>query len=142
MRTYLLSGQTRVSHENVILMANLGGSQIKKIACLLKETPDFHLQIEDMERTVGYHIPQDKVTMVEFSGPSVKDMPSYDPDIEISGLSLTIPSWRSSIERVQNTVDMKSITEVTREKLEVELLSLRDKIDTMLIAIREGNINE
>ena len=141
MCPHLLYGQARVSHENVILISNLGGSQIKKITYFLENSPDVHLQIEDIERVVGYHIPQSKTIIEEATRPSVKDMPAYDPDIEISGLSLTIPSWKSSIERVQNRVDMKSITETTRKKLEAELLLLRDKLDLMLSEIREEEIH-
>lgn len=69
--------------------------------------------------------------------PTVKDMPVRDPDGEIASLSLTIPSWNSSIERVFNKTNMEDISDKAKTQLRVELLTLRDSIDLILLAIEE-----
>ena len=73
--------------------------------------------------------------------PSVKDMPKPDPDGEVASLSLTIPSWNSSIGRVFNKTDMQEISDKAKTQLRVELLSLRDSIDLILLAIEEVSNN-
>lgn len=57
-------------------------------------------------------------------GKSIKDMPAYDPDAEISSLALTIPSWISSINRVRKTARLSETSEAAVEKLEDALGSL------------------
>ena len=69
--------------------------------------------------------------------PSVKDMPAYDPDAEITGLTLTIPSWSSSIDRTKNKADLSSISDNARVRLAEALAELQIKIAEMLDAIKE-----
>lgn len=68
---------------------------------------------------------------------SVKDMPAYDPDAEISSLALTVPSWVSSIDRTRSNANLRYISSNARRKLEKELLVLKETIDTMLAVIKE-----
>lgn len=73
--------------------------------------------------------------------PSVKDMPIYDPDGEVASLSLTIPSWNSSIDRIFTKTDMQEISDKAKTQLREELLALRDSIDLVLLAIEEVSDN-
>ena len=66
------------------------------------------------------------------TGPSVKDMPEYDPDAEISSLTLTIPSWKSSIERAKNTADLTIVSPRAKGDLAQALRELRNTIADML----------
>ena len=72
---------------------------------------------------------------------SVKDLPAYDPDGEVSSLSLTIPSWNSSIDRVFTKTDLHEISDKARAQLKTELLALRDSVDIILLAIEEASNN-
>lgn len=67
----------------------------------------------------------------------IKNMPKFDPDAEISSLSLTIPSWISSINRVKKVSGITGSTMGAREKLTVILHELRNSIDDMLDCIRK-----
>lgn len=58
------------------------------------------------------------------AGPSVKDMPEFDPDAEINSLALTIPSWVQSLKRTQSTVNIPLITDEGRQHLRDELQQL------------------
>ena len=71
--------------------------------------------------------------------PSVKDMPVFDPDSAVASLSLTIPSWNSSIERVFGRTDFKAISVGAGKQLKQELISLRDTIELVLITLEENN---
>ena len=73
---------------------------------------------------------------------SVKDPPKYDPDSAVASLSLTIPSWASSIERVVDIDTLRGISDKAKPQLHTELLSLRDSIDLLLLALEEVAENE
>ena len=70
-------------------------------------------------------------------GPSVKDMPQYDPDAEVSSLTLTIPSWQSSIERTKKTADLSGISDKARGNLIKALKGLRLTIGEMLLEMED-----
>jgi hypothetical protein len=69
--------------------------------------------------------------------PAIKTMPAFDPDAEVAGLTLTIPSWMSSIERTKKTADLNSVSTVAKSRLEEALVSLDSKVQEMLKAIKE-----
>lgn len=65
------------------------------------------------------------------SGPSVKDMPEFDPDAGINSLALTIPSWVQSMQRTHSSVDFSLITDTGRQRLHDELKRLICAADTL-----------
>ena len=73
----------------------------------------------------------------KYKGPSVKDMPAFDPDADINVLTLTIPSWSSSIDRVRNQTDLSIISSHARDGLIKQLYSLVDHVSELLGAIEE-----
>ena len=66
-------------------------------------------------------------------------MPAYDPDAEVAGLTLTIPSWMSSIERTRNMAHLASISPAAKENLQAALPALGEKVQEMLAAIEEDS---
>ena len=67
--------------------------------------------------------------------PAIKTMPAYDPDAEVAGLTLTIPSWMSSIERTKKTADLNVISPSAKDKLEEALEALQNKVQEMLVML-------
>lgn len=67
----------------------------------------------------------------------VKQMPSYDPDAEVSGLTLTIPSWISSIQRTYTAAEFSAISPGALERLAEQLLCLRQSAEQLMSAIKE-----
>ena len=68
-------------------------------------------------------------------GPSVKDMPEFDPDAEVNSLSLTIPSWVQSLRRIHLNEKFALITDEGRQHLSEELrrlISAANKLDSAL----------
>ena len=62
-------------------------------------------------------------------------MPAYDPDAEVAGLTLTIPSWMSSIDRTKTTARLEEISPAAKQNLLTALTELEGKIREMLHAI-------
>lgn len=71
----------------------------------------------------------------EGSKPSVKDMPKYDPDREARSLSLTVPSWKESIDRVISVIDMRSVSTGAKEQMRVALQNLITSAQKLIKAI-------
>lgn len=71
--------------------------------------------------------------------PSVKDMPVYSPDAEIESLTLTIPSWNSSVSRIFNDTEMRNISQKAKTQLLQEATSLKESIELLILAIEEEN---
>ena len=69
--------------------------------------------------------------------PSVKDMPAYDPDAEAVGLTLTIPTWASSISRVKIIMDKTKMSREAQKNLVEALKKLKNRIDEMLSELGE-----
>lgn len=72
---------------------------------------------------------------------SVKDTPRYDPDAEMIGLVLTIPSWIGSIRRTMQRTDMGAISPQTRQELIKALRELNSLSEEMITAA-EGEAHE
>ncbi len=70
---------------------------------------------------------------------SIKNMPTYDPDAEIVSLSLTVPSWTSSILRVRDVSNIAETSPEARCRLREALISLKSITDKMLYVLREDN---
>lgn len=132
----ILSGQCKISHSNVVELSHKSQNELKQIGNRMEETSQPFSQYKKTRTDI---LRKGRVTNENVERPfSIKDMPAYDPDAEITGLTLTIPSWCSSISRVKNQTDLSNISDEARNKLEKVLLELSDMIDAMLDAIMEA----
>ena len=66
----------------------------------------------------------------------VKEMPAFDPDMELRGLTLTIPTWIMAIVRVKKKVDQS--TDNGKAQLAQSLTKLEAEIDDLLGVIEHG----
>ena len=66
----------------------------------------------------------------------VKEMPAYDPDMELRGLTLTIPTWIMAIARVRKKIDQA--TDHGKAQLAQSLSKLEAEIDDLLGVIEHG----
>lgn len=130
----ILSGEIRISHENIIEASHMPPSQLER----------FIAQCDNNNSFVPYKgsreiLKKNRSQPMRPQPPKaeIKNMPKFDPDAEISSLSLTIPSWISSIERVKMVSGITGSTVSAREKLTNTLLDLRTSIDDMLECIKK-----
>lgn len=131
----VLSGEIKISHDNLIELSHMSPSEMIHIThqMMPKENPIIHYnKSRKIFRTESERRQNDI-----FTGPSVKDMPQYDPDAEITGLTLTIPSWASSIDRTRSNTNLDVVSNTARNKLIDALNKLQDKVSEMLTAIKE-----
>lgn len=132
----ILSGQIKMSQENVLELSRLSPSDIRRVNADLAED-DF--AYSDTRNIVPRRKKAKKSDSPQLPEISVKNMPKYDPDAEILSLVFTIPSWISSIERTRSTANFAEVSGDARHRLEDELEQLRSIIDTMLLAVKEEN---
>ena len=126
----ILSGQYKIAHKHVMEMAELTPEDLRRINRKIERNPAQFMQYKATRPPVPgkYETAAGDAP----TGPSVKDMPEFDPDAEISSLTLTIPSWKSSIERAKNTADLAIVSPQAKGNLVQALHELRKTIADLL----------
>ena len=131
----ILRGNVKISHEFAVGLQKLPPLKLQEISRVLVDgTKKTHNTVKEI---LSKMIITNKQPTVAVQTSSIKDMPKYDPDLEFSSLSLTIPSWQSSIERTRNTSNLDEISINARIKLRKALYDLRTEINRMLDVIKE-----
>ena len=130
----ILSGQYKIAHKNVVELSKLSPSEIRKVGRRIEKMQEPFIQYNKMRDVIS--------ASKEGQGrgeslPSVKDMPVFDPDADINVLTLTIPSWYSSINRVRTRADLSIISAGARSGLIRELHTLVHRAEEMLAAMEE-----
>ncbi len=67
----------------------------------------------------------------------IKEMPTFDPDMEFRGLALTIPTWMNAIARTRAKTDIDLVSEPTKVQLAVILRRLEEQITQTLEVIEK-----
>lgn len=132
----VLSGNCKISHENLVALSRRSPEEIREFGAKHEaKTRPFTTYSSSRKEFVPTEAEIPKQPPENL--PAIKIMPQHDPDAEIAGLTLTVPSWVSSIERARNQSDINAASTDARSKLESALVSLQDKISEMLSDIRE-----
>jgi len=131
----ILAGKYKISHNEILKLAEMNPDSLKAI----------NQRIENNTRIfAGYQMTRGEINNPSIAGtsktsvpkrPSVKDMPDFDPDAEITGLILTIPSWSSSINRIKKESNLEIVSMDARQKLREALGHLLETINEMLNSI-------
>ena len=133
----LLTSEIKISLENAIAFSQLSVPEIRGLSQSLSDNPkEFILNLR--QTLLKKQNSTEKGTLPIPVG-SIKEMPAYDPDAEISSLALTIPSWISSINRTRSASQCNDVTDKACRKLEKELAELKETINNMLAALKEVN---
>ena len=67
----------------------------------------------------------------------IKEMPTFDPDMEFRGLALTIPTWMNAIARSRAKTNIEMVSEPTKAQLAVILRRLEEQIAQTLEVIEK-----
>ena len=132
----ILSGQIKISHDNIVELSRLPLSEIRKISTQLAGPRSNQVGYSGSRRELTNRLPPKREAERLISA-EIKNMPLPDPDAEVSSLSLTIPSWVSSIDRARTHSDFHTVSNEAKQKLVQQLFSLKECINTMLLAIKE-----
>jgi len=128
----ILSGRYKISHKNIIQMSNLSAEELKKVNRHLNRSKNPYFQYNQSRTVLSNNIPSESLPP-----PKIKEMPAFDPDAEVTELTLTIPTWCSSIKRTQNNANLSIISQKAREKLTAVLLALNETVSEMLSLVKE-----
>jgi len=137
----ILSGKIKLSHKHIIALAKMRLSDIRMVidrlasektlaSVIFKEQKEHPKIKEKRGRPKGY-------SPALLPRTSVKDIPSYDPDSQVMALSLTIPSWVSTVDKTFMNADFSKISLMARTKLKNELLELKNITDEMIVLLLE-----
>lgn len=127
----ILSGRYKISHANIVEISKLSPEEIKKLSRKLERNGQPFLQYNKTRTIIPKHqFPPEQ----QAKGPSVKDMPVFDPDAPIVELTLTIPSWISSINRAKDRANLNEVSKSAKEKLIDRLIEF-ERISSALIAL-------
>lgn len=140
----ILTGEEKVSHKNVILLSQLPSEDLAKLKNCFNDSRYYSLISSD-----AWHDLNSKHTYSQSrqnnitNQPSaeIKKMPKYDPDAELLSLTLTIPMWRSSMERVINNTNIIQTSDKAKNNLINQLTNLSESIDQLKSFIKEGYDN-
>lgn len=132
----VLSGTFKISHENLVALSKMPPEEIRRIGTRPEDLQHPFTSYSDTRKEFA-DTDEEPVESMQETLPLIKIPPMHDPDAEIAGLTLTVPSWVSSIERARNNADMNAASTSAKSKLEEALLSLQKKVSEMLSEIRE-----
>ena len=128
------SGQLWISQANIIELSGLSKEQLLSLNNYLLAEKIEHLSYHDMKRELLWNNYAKPILKKESSVsiPSIRNLPQFDPDAEIASLTLTIPSWNSSIERVLKVSDFKIASDTAKYKLKYQLMCLISTTNNIL----------
>lgn len=116
----ILAGNQKLTQNQVIALSTMKPSQIKKATARTGQV------VDSMVHKNTPAIPS----------PSVKDMPKHDPDGEVVALTLTVPSWKESIERVASVADLRNVSFAARNKAQAALSDLIASAESLITSIQ------
>lgn len=140
----ILNGTLKVSQDNLIALSKLDSQNMHRYARQLQASSEEpYSRYLDTRKKLSSMAPPPRppINPAKAKPPQmpirtgIKNMPEYNPDAEVTGLTLTVPSWGSSIYRVLNKSDLQNITPQARDKLVVALSELQKAVEALLKAI-------
>lgn len=135
----ILSGKLRISQDNIIELSRLPKEEVRALNHSLSESNTERIGYSEMRHELQWQrLPSTPIRKKKSEPvPPIKEIPEYDPDAEISSLTLTIPSWTSSIERTRTTADFLKVSPAAKSKLLQQLSSLINTIHSIQETIKE-----
>ena len=128
-----LSNELKISQETIVAISHLTPKQILNTTSDIMESRASYYNEPHILRK---HRKKETAILPPSDG-SIKDMPAFDPDAEIISLSLTIPSWVSSIKRVQASSNISQVSSNAKNRLRKELHKINITIADIMKAIEE-----
>lgn len=129
----ILSGKYKISHESVCELSRKTSDELKKISRKMSRNQMPYIKYCNsrsviMNSEAEESLPNSSTASIG----SIKNMPVYDPDSEITRLTLTIPSWISSIQKTRSSIKINEVSETAKDKLMQSLLDLENEEDKLL----------
>lgn len=136
----ILYGKIKISHDNLLHLSKLSKSELQSLLNYITDKVEGQIRYSDIRHELQwkpFHKNSQKEVTVLQSNIPIKQLPKYDPDAEISSLSLTIPSWISSITRTTINTAFNNTSSIARKKLLTQLSNLKTSIEELIILTKE-----
>ncbi len=138
----ILTDTIKVSHESITEIARLSADDLRILRKCFNDSNKDHLSHSEIWHELRWNrvrptLPTSRKK--KQTDAAIKHMPEYDPDSELSSLTLTIPAWIRIIERTLNTADFLESSESARAKLTYQLRELAKASDFLYYYIREAS---
>jgi len=127
MAKKMLASEIKISHNNTVTLSKMTKEDIKQVETRLLDAPSGIQHLGKLTKVLSHNSPT----------VSVKTMPDYDPDAELTSLALTIPSWVSSVCRSHKNADFQNASKGAKNNLAKHLTTLIEKAADTLAALRE-----
>ena len=134
----ILSGNYKISHDNLVAMSMMEAEEVQKLSKKVGHGAAPFIRYSESRKEFTDE-PAQKPGPKPPELPVIKIMPAFDPDAEVTGLTLTIPSWTSSIDRIKAAADLHAVSPSAKRRLEDALLSLQGKAQEMIRAMKEDS---
>ena len=129
----LLSGEYRFSYDNTRRLAQMPKPDVSALPHQMQNGSSLYVPRQSNNHGKNDVSEQQNNNRADNNiQQNVKSKPLYDPDAEINGLTLTIPTWMNSINRVQENTALDQISEQARGKLIDALKELQSKVANIL----------
>lgn len=128
----LLSGKYKVSHRKTLELAKKNKEDLHEIHRRMNRNQSFFPTYSKNRPLIRNNTTDENV------GPTVKNMPTFDPDAEVTELTLTMPSWIGSIKRTQTNANFTIVSDKARDKLVSTITNLIETAEGLLALIKEA----
>lgn len=129
----IFSGKLKLSVETTRSLAKMRGAEIRLTAERIKSGKE-KICVIFPERAAKPVLPKRGKRIAHAT---VKDPPPYDPDAPVAGLTFTIASWVSAIDRVFMSNHIHEVSRSASRNLMKELSLLRDATDILMKLLSE-----
>jgi hypothetical protein len=130
----ILAGKTQLTFAHMIALAEKKPREIKQLEDNLVRSSALQ---NSLRKTRGRSHPPMARGFQPTPPPPIKSMPAYDPDGEITSLTLTIPSWIHSMERTFAAAHWEETSPGAKRKLGEALSLLSQKIQELKTRAQE-----
>ena len=134
----ILSGNYKISHDKVVALSTMEAEEVQKLSQKVGHGAAPFIRYSESRKDFTDE-PAQKPGPKPPELPAIKSIPVFDPDAEVTGLTLTIPSWTSSIDRTKVAADFSAVSPSAKRRLEGALLSLQGKAQEMIRAMKEDS---
>ncbi len=133
MADYILNEKLKITAQQIISLASRTAAEITELADELAKCSDEIPRYSDLSKKILKTEQQDrrrKRGIAANTIPEIRNMPKYDPDAELTSLSLTLHSWINSIDRIRNSNIVNSSIKAKNDLYAV-LCQLSESVDLL-----------
>lgn len=135
----ILSGNCKVSHNYILDVSRMSAPEIQELANRLEKQNKPFLRFSNTRSIIQENIENALENPTTPTQPSVKDMPTFDPDASVTELTLTIPSWLGSMKRTNEHTDFNIVSDTAKAKLTTLLHEFGKALEDMISKMEKPN---